>query len=251
MGFFDGSAGGIIGGAIGAVGSLLGGSQSSKDYAKYQQQQYEHQKEFAQNSIQWRVQDAKKAGIHPLYAMGQTPGYQPSDSSGTQAYGEGISRASNYLANAMGQLDLQLKKEQIEGVKLENDKKRLNLSASVSLGQKSQAIPALDNAYEALNGSVVNTSNHSHLTPNQNEDLFSPGYMQEWIARRNDLDSHKLLAALKGYRYVKSSPFGWVTSNEPALKGNTYFDMHTGEMHNPLVESIYNLIGKNYDKYAY
>lgn len=27
-------------------------------------------KEFAQNSIQWRVEDAKQAGIHPLYAMG-------------------------------------------------------------------------------------------------------------------------------------------------------------------------------------
>lgn len=28
------------------------------------------QREFAQNGIQWRVADAKKAGIHPVYAMG-------------------------------------------------------------------------------------------------------------------------------------------------------------------------------------
>lgn len=28
------------------------------------------QREFAQNGIQWKVEDAKKAGIHPLYALG-------------------------------------------------------------------------------------------------------------------------------------------------------------------------------------
>lgn len=30
---------------------------------------YERQKEFAQNSIQWRVNDAKAAGLHPLFAL--------------------------------------------------------------------------------------------------------------------------------------------------------------------------------------
>lgn len=33
------------------------------------------QKEFAQNSIQWKVEDAKKAGLHPLAALGVS-GYQ-------------------------------------------------------------------------------------------------------------------------------------------------------------------------------
>lgn len=36
------------------------------------------QREFAKNSIKWRVQDAKKSGIHPLAALGITPyNYQP------------------------------------------------------------------------------------------------------------------------------------------------------------------------------
>ncbi len=36
---------------------------------------YERQKEFAQNAIQWRGADARKAGLHPLYALqgGSTP----------------------------------------------------------------------------------------------------------------------------------------------------------------------------------
>lgn len=45
--------------------------------------QLQNQKEFAQNSIQWRVADARKAGLHPLAALG-TIGttYTPMDTSG-------------------------------------------------------------------------------------------------------------------------------------------------------------------------
>lgn len=40
---------------------------------------YNAQKEFAQNSIQWKTQDAKNAGIHPLYALGNNAtSYTPS-----------------------------------------------------------------------------------------------------------------------------------------------------------------------------
>lgn len=34
------------------------------------QQQIDLAREFAKNGIQWRVEDAKKAGLHPLYALG-------------------------------------------------------------------------------------------------------------------------------------------------------------------------------------
>lgn len=37
------------------------------------------QKEFAQNGIQWKVEDSKKAGISPIYGLGaQTMSFQPS-----------------------------------------------------------------------------------------------------------------------------------------------------------------------------
>lgn len=39
----------------------------TKDLA---QQNMALQREFAQSGIQWRVEDAKKAGIHPIYALG-------------------------------------------------------------------------------------------------------------------------------------------------------------------------------------
>ena len=138
---------GAIAGALGdaalsAGGSILGGAISDGRNKKYAddmwQKNYNAQKEFAQNSIQWRVQDAKKAGIHPLYAMGQTPGYTPSDSSYSSAYGEGVSRAMNYIGQAMGQLDLSLKKEQVKGEKLNNVNKAVETANNIATSTMAQ-----------------------------------------------------------------------------------------------------------------
>lgn len=103
MGFFDGAAGGIIGGSIGAIGSLIGGNQSANNAAQLQQMNYKAQKEFAQNGIRWRVADAKAAGIHPLYALGaSTASFSPVSGYGGDngisdafnTFGQGISRAA-------------------------------------------------------------------------------------------------------------------------------------------------------------
>lgn len=59
-----------IGTAVGAGLGLLGGFLSSESNSKSVEKQIAAQKEAAQHGIQWRVADAKAAGIHPLYAMG-------------------------------------------------------------------------------------------------------------------------------------------------------------------------------------
>lgn len=58
MGFFDSILGGI--------GSIFGASQQSKAA----EQNVKMQKQFAKQGIQWKVEDAKKAGINPYYALG-------------------------------------------------------------------------------------------------------------------------------------------------------------------------------------
>lgn len=74
MGFLKNIAGGLISG----VGSLLGANQSKKNVERQAQMNYLAQKEFAQNGIRWRVDDAKKSGIHPLFALGaNTSGFTP------------------------------------------------------------------------------------------------------------------------------------------------------------------------------
>lgn len=101
-----------FGAAIGGLGNLVGGllgSESSRKANETAQENAVHQanlqREFAQNSIRWRVEDAVRAGIHPLAALGN-PGinYSPmsvgavadtSLSSMASNMGQDISRAIN------------------------------------------------------------------------------------------------------------------------------------------------------------
>lgn len=60
----------MLGALIGAGASLLGGILGNKSQEEANEKNAAMQREFAQNSIQWKAADAKKAGIHPLYGIG-------------------------------------------------------------------------------------------------------------------------------------------------------------------------------------
>lgn len=62
------AVGSIAGGLLGA-GAARSGDKSAAAQAALDRQ---FQQDMARNQIQWRVEDAKKAGIHPLYALGPT-----------------------------------------------------------------------------------------------------------------------------------------------------------------------------------
>lgn len=90
-------------GAIG--GDLIGGFMAQDEGAKARNQQdrinqmnYDMQKEFAQNSLRWKVQDAIAAGIHPLAAMG-AQGYSASPS----AIATGPDNSMSNMVRGMGQ----------------------------------------------------------------------------------------------------------------------------------------------------
>lgn len=152
------STAGILGaGAIGAAGSLLGSTINSvlgnKAAKEDWQRNYDAQKEFAQNSIQWRVQDAQKAGIHPLYAMGNSPGYTPSSSFNTESVGTGIAQAGNAMAEAMGQLQMMQLMSQIENTKADTAKKEAE--ASVTMGQAPKVVPPVTKTTTPKKADVV------------------------------------------------------------------------------------------------
>lgn len=89
-------------GALISAGSAIGGSLISANSAKNAQEQNARlQKEFAQNGIQWKVADALKAGVHPLYALGaQTTAYAPS-AVGDTSFGSGIAQAGQDIGRAI------------------------------------------------------------------------------------------------------------------------------------------------------
>lgn len=141
----------MLGSIIGAGASILGGILGNRSAKKQAEQQYQHQKEFAQSGIQWKVADAEKAGIHPLYALGaQTTSYQPTSVGGTDfglpEAGQNIGRAINATRSSPEQrAAIALTSAQIEGVQLDNDLKRAQLASSLALAtQNGQVgIPAI------------------------------------------------------------------------------------------------------------
>lgn len=77
---------GDVGASLGSLATDLLGSAVNR------KQDYATQKKLLQNSIQWRVSDAKAAGIHPLYALGAQPvSFMSSGFSGSA--GQDMSRA--------------------------------------------------------------------------------------------------------------------------------------------------------------
>ncbi len=136
MGLF-GSIGSAIGGIASGIGSIIGSNNSAASAEAINQANYEHQKEFAQNGIRWKVADAKAAGLHPLAALGaQTSGYTPSavvgdspDFSFLRDIGQDIGRAVDAKSTAAERAKNAAMLEQgakldIEGKQLDNDYKR-------------------------------------------------------------------------------------------------------------------------------
>lgn len=91
----------IIGAGIAAGAGILGGLMGSSSQRKADAKNAELQREFAQKSIQWRVQDAQAAGISPLAALGASttsaaPSYVGSD------IGKSVTRAGSRIGQAIG-----------------------------------------------------------------------------------------------------------------------------------------------------
>lgn len=100
-----------LGPAISAGASLIGGLMNSKATDKANQQAQQHaaaqmkmQQDFAQHGIKWKVDDARDAGIHPLYALGaNTVSYSPVSVGNTPntSMGNALSAAGQDISRAV------------------------------------------------------------------------------------------------------------------------------------------------------
>ena len=131
-----GPVGGFIGGSIG--GSISNAHQNKKQFERDQfflNNQQNFQREFAKKGIQYRVQDAKAAGIHPLAALGaQTYNASPSVIGGTplvnesanmSRLGQDISRA---IASQTTNYERQIMELNLKNVKMDTEMKALELT---------------------------------------------------------------------------------------------------------------------------
>lgn len=155
----DGFFGSLFGGAVSAVGSLVSGNQNKKALAEANRQNYLAQKEFAQNGISWRVADAQRAGIHPIYALGAGgANFSPSfnafnDNSASNAFnsiGQAISTYQTKEQRAFEGLKL-------ENAKLQNDMLKVQIENEKNLSKMGQS-PAgsvIDKASKVENATLT------------------------------------------------------------------------------------------------
>lgn len=173
---------GVIGGAA-QIGSSIGGligARKDKLHAensalKSWQRNYDAQKEFAQNSIQWRVQDAKAAGINPYAVIsGQTAGYTPQDTSYQTNYQQGVSQAMNGLSDAMGQLQMAAVAEDVKGKKLDNEKKAVELANKAMEARLGQTSATLQQPwFETYTPAIKDTDAHKLRTQTDGSQVFT------------------------------------------------------------------------------
>lgn len=118
----------MLGSIISGIGSLVGGIFGQNSQEDQIQAQIDAQERFAKHGIEWRVKDANRSGIHPLYALGaQTHSFNPVGIGGN-ALGEGIASAgqdigravSSGLGSAGRAFNVQMMKLQLQRGELEN-----------------------------------------------------------------------------------------------------------------------------------
>lgn len=121
-----------LGSLAGSVVSGLFGNKAAKDNVKYQ-------KQFAKNAIQWKVADAKAAGIHPLAALGaNTHSFAPvqgGDWSGLAGAGQDLGRAIESRTTQKQRVDSYVRETQklaLERGRLENDVLRADLASRLA-----------------------------------------------------------------------------------------------------------------------
>lgn len=121
----------MLGALLGAAGGVLGSIFNNNSAKKQMQQQVR----FAKNGIQWKVEDATKAGLHPLAALGaNTMSYSPvqvGDISGPlsdmgQNVGRAVQAAGTDSQRAIGAVDRGL---MLERAGLENDLLRSQIAS--------------------------------------------------------------------------------------------------------------------------
>lgn len=141
------------------------------------------QKEFAQNSLRWKVEDAQKAGIHPLYALGaQGTSFSPvslgsspdhSISSGLADMGQNVTRAMSATRTApekeAAAINLQHAKANLDGQIIDNQIKQTQLrqmqatSPSFPTGGDTNFIPGQGNSGMKVNAAERTASQLGRL----------------------------------------------------------------------------------------
>ncbi|MEM2002475.1 MAG: hypothetical protein QXT77_07520 [Candidatus Methanomethylicaceae archaeon] len=127
-----------IGDAIGAIGEIGGALIGKKSAEKANKRNLQAQAYMAQRAIRWRVADARKAGIHPLFALGaQTASFTPSIQPTTD--GSGIANAASHIGNAFDRRKAEKLEQETAAVAAAESASRINANNAQADFYRAQA----------------------------------------------------------------------------------------------------------------
>lgn len=135
----------------------------------------ELQREFAKNGIQWRVEDARKAGLSPLAALGSggasfspvSVGSVAPDFDSTVPYlgqmGQNISRAVRATASEKTRQELEMGELQLDNMRLDNQLLQMRINQMSQIGPPVPTEPRVmpDTGYtKTLGGGLAPVPSH-------------------------------------------------------------------------------------------
>lgn len=231
-----------------AAAKLAGEVLGQDDQRKAVHEQMDAQREFAQMGIRWKVDDAKAAGIHPLYALGaQTHSYSPvSVGGGGNWLGEMGQDISSAIARQQSQEerreqlareafrqaeldkmnrmtweeDIRLRRQQILGQQLQNDlarqeltRKVINAPTQTGPGFPDNAVPAVGAVQmkpsEQTSRSGIDSSSTAASNPMWDSIEIAPG--EHWSLPTQDMDSR--MEAFGELWKAILTPYAWYRRN--------------------------------------
>lgn len=138
----------LLGGAALSAKGSRDASEDARAHSEWQQAMNERlQREFAQHGVRWRVEDAKAAGLHPLYALGaNTPTFSPTvtafqPENALASMGQAVGRIGEYVADSPNRAaDKRIQNAQVRLIEAQANKEEIAAMALASeIGQRAQA----------------------------------------------------------------------------------------------------------------
>lgn len=134
----------LVGNFIDLAGNLIGASMNANASAQANAQNIAMAREFAQNGVRWRVEDARAAGLSPLAALGMHTPSAPqvvgdhSMGNAVSRFGQNIGRSIAQTRTAeeeqLGRLNLALMQTELKGREIENMYKLALLNNATNKG---------------------------------------------------------------------------------------------------------------------
>lgn len=163
-------------------GSLLGGAMSDSSNRGIARANRAMQREFAQKGIQWRVADARKAGINPIYALGantSTPVGQPMTGS---AKGDAIAEAGQAISRHAENRAQEAHEVNLQKMKADAAKSLAETQLAASQAKRVDQATQNDKIMTSVTGSKLDTTG---LTPAEDYENMFGGIVGEYEGLKN------------------------------------------------------------------